>query len=157
MGAGILDLGRRGQGLWLPGRLALVVVLIALAGCSLFGTPEPELGPSEVVNRFYRWCIGYPGNPLVDREYRNSPDLAPTFIESVDTALASMDLGGADPLLLAQDIPERFTVDEAQISGDRATVIVNFYWGGSDVPSPREIELQLLDGAWLITHVRMVH
>jgi hypothetical protein len=130
----------------------LVIVVLAFAGCR---TREPEVGPAEVVNRFYRWCIGYPGNPLADREYRNHPDLAPSFIESVDAAVASMDLGGADPLLLAQDIPERFTVDEAEISGASATVIVNFYWGGNGTPSRREVDLEIIDGAWLITHVRM--
>jgi hypothetical protein len=131
----------------------VISVLLPLVACAAKG---PEVGPSEVVNRFYRWCIGYPGNPVADREYRNNPDLAPAFIESVDADLASMNRGGADPLLLAQDIPDRFTVDEAEVSGDRATVIVNFYWGGNDIPSRREVELQLVDGAWLITGVRIV-
>jgi hypothetical protein len=134
-------------------QLVLVLVLLMIAAC----TPkEPELGPTEVVTRFYRWCIGYPGNPVADREYRNNPDLAPSFIESVDVVVASGDGVGVDPLLLAQDIPERFTVDEAEISGDRATVIVNFYWGGNDHPSRRLVELQLTDGLWLITEVRSV-
>ena len=133
-------------------RLVLISVLL-MAACS---PKEPELGPAEVVTRFYRWCIGYPGNPVADREYRHNPDLAPSFIESVDAAVASMEGGAADPLLLAQDIPERFTVDEAEISGDRATVIVNFYWGGNDHPSPRLVELELTDRVWLITGVRMI-
>jgi hypothetical protein len=136
--------------------LRLVVlgcVLLLMAACA---SKEPELAPAEVVTRFYRWCIGYPGNPVVDREYRNNPDLAPSFIDSVDAVVASMDGGGADPLLLAQDIPERFTVDEAEVSGDRATVIVNFYWGGSDHPSRRLVELEATDGVWLITGIRTV-
>ena len=130
----------------------IVFLLLSLVAC---GTREPELGPAEVVTAFYRWCIGYPGNPVVDREYRNSPYLAPSFIESVDEVMGSMDRGGADPLLLAQDIPERFTVDEAEVDGAVATVGVNFYWSGNAIPSPRTIELALIDGTWLITHIRM--
>jgi hypothetical protein len=127
-----------------------VCALMVVSGCGLFSR-EPELSPQEVVTKFYRWYVGYPGNPLVDREYRESPYLADSFIDEVD------DMGEegfmACPFLLAQDIPERFTVDETEVSGDEATVMVKLYWGGNPTPTERRVDLRLMDGAWKITGV----
>lgn len=133
-------------------------ILIALALSLLLSScirpnQDPPLSPQEVVTKFYRWYIGYPGNPLVDKEYRASPYLAESFIQQVDETLSSFDRGGGDPFLLAQDIPEQFTVDEATVSGDRASVAISLYWGGNPTPSPRQIELALIDGQWKITHI----
>jgi len=128
----------------------ILVVALALGGCA-WVSREPELSPQEVVTKFYRWYIGYPGNPLVDRKYRESAYLAETFIQDVDEVLAG-DFR-ADPILLAQDIPERFTVEEAETSGEAATVRVHFYWSGNPTPSVRRVDLRLVDGEWKITDV----
>lgn len=135
--------------------IVLFLLSCGLSGCGLF-SPEPSMSPQEVVNEFYHWYIGYPGNPLVDKEYRNSPYLAESFIEHVDGTVASFELGSADPILLAQDIPERFTVGEAVISDGHAEVPVEFYWGGNPTPSERRVELEMIDGEWKITAVHMV-
>jgi hypothetical protein len=136
--------------------VAVLVGLLMLAGCGLFGPQEPPLSPTEVTNQFYRWYIGYPGNPLVDKAYRASPYLAESMIEEVDETLASFEVGGADPFLLAQDIPERFTVEAATVADDRATVRVYFYWwSGDENPSVREITLAKRDGEWKIIDVSM--
>ncbi|MBS3784975.1 MAG: hypothetical protein KGY78_11085, partial [Anaerolineae bacterium] len=50
----------------------ILVLAVASGGCASV-SGEPQLSPQEVVTKFYRWYIGYPGNPLVDREYRQSP------------------------------------------------------------------------------------
>jgi hypothetical protein len=128
-------------------------MVLTLGGCAWGVSGEPELSPQEVVTKFYRWYIGYPGNPLVDREYRQSPYLAESFIRDVDEILE----GGfrADPILLAQDIPERFAVEGAEISQDEATVMVSFYWGGNSTPARRWVDLLLIDGEWKITGVSM--
>ena len=132
--------------------LIAVPIILLLSGCVL-PTKEPSLSPQEVVTKFYRWYIGYPGNPLVDKEYRASPYLAKSFIQEVDETLASFDRGGGDPFLLAQDIPEQFTVDEANVSGNRASVAINLYWGENPTPSPRQVDLELIDDEWKITHI----
>jgi len=135
-------------------RISVVLaVVIVLSGCGLVSR-EPEMSPQEVVTKFYRWYIGYPGNPLVDREYRESPYLADSFMQEVDETLE----GGfrADPILLAQDIPERFSVDEADITGNQATVIVSLYWGGNPTPTTRRVDLTLIDREWRITDVSMI-
>jgi len=133
--------------------LFVLASVVALSGCGLISR-GPEMSPQEVVTKFYRWYIGYPGNPLVDREYRESSYLAESFIQEVDAALDGGVL--ADPILLAQDIPERFSVDEAETSGDEATVIISLYWGGNPTPTKREIDLEVLDGAWRIADVSMI-
>jgi hypothetical protein len=62
-------------------RLGLLLgIVLVLGGCAWVSS-EPEMSPQEVVTKFYRWYIGYPGNPLVDREYRESPYLAETYIQ----------------------------------------------------------------------------
>ncbi|MFO7741724.1 MAG: DUF3828 domain-containing protein [Anaerolineae bacterium] len=133
--------------------LIAIAVLIAVSGCGLISR-EPEMSPQEVVTKFYRWYIGYPGNPLVDREYRESPYLAESFVQEVDEALESQVM--ADPILLAQDIPERFSVDGAEISGDQASLTVSLYWGGNPTPSKRRVDLEIVDGEWRITDVSMI-
>ncbi len=142
--------------------LIALLLIIVLSGCGLI-SPEPEMNPQEVTTKFYRWYIGYPGNPLVDREYRESPYLADSFIKKVDELTAGSLI--ADPILLAQDIPERFTVqspqdnsaeDKTEISSGQAAVIVNFYWSGNPTPSKRLVDLKLIDGEWKITKVSMV-
>ncbi len=131
----------------------MLAMALAVGGCA-WTSREPELGPEEVVTKFFRWYIGYPGNPLVDREYRESPYLAESFIQDVDAVVE----GGfrVDPILLAQDIPERFSVDEAEVAEDRATVMVDFYWGGNATPSERRVDLALIGGEWQITDVSLV-
>ena len=124
-----------------------------LSGCSLLPAGTPETSPEEIVSKFYRWYIGYPGNPLVDQEYRASPYLAESFIQKVDEILASFVGGGYDPILLAQDIPESFVVDKAVISDNEASVIVRLYWSGNPLPSDRKISLKLIDGQWKIADI----
>jgi len=136
------------------GLLGLVAIVGTLGGCALVSY-EPELSPQEVVAKFYRWYIGYPGNPLVDREYRESPYLANSFVQELDETLD----GGlrADPILLAQDVPERFSVEEAEISDDEATVTISLYWGGNPMPTQRRVDLDLIDGEWKISDVSLIY
>ncbi len=59
----------------------------------------------------YTWELGYitqseeMHNPWVDGAYRESPFLAQSFVKNIDDLLASGGGLGADPLLLAQDLP----------------------------------------------------
>ena len=132
--------------------LIVLALCLLLSGCAWF-TPQPDIPPEQIVTRFYRWYIGYPGNPLVDREYRYSPYLSAGFIAEIDATLDGFTAGGADPILLAQDIPASFSIEQVTSSGDQAQVNVHFYWGGNPTPSPRQIDLLLVDGQWLIDGV----
>ena len=129
---------------------ALVLLGFLLSAC----TPAtPELGPAAVTAAFYRWYIGYPGNAVADDAYRTSPYLAPEMVAQVDALRATETRGGADPFLLAQDIPERCEVGEALVDGETARVPLQLYWAGNPTPTVRAVRLALLDGEWRIVGV----
>ncbi len=130
----------------------LVVLVLGVVACN---SPALTMTPEDVVDRFYRWYIGYPGNPLADREYRASPYLTKEFIEKVDSDLAAMRTGGVDPFLGAQDVPERFEVGEAELQDGLALVPVAFYWSGNPSPSHRNVELELDKREWKICRISL--
>lgn len=131
--------------------LILFALGLAMGGCRSAKTPE--LPPHQVAHEFYRWYIGYPGNPLVDKEYRSSPYLTDNLIAEIDQTLASFDQGAYDPILMAQNIPESFEIDEAETSGDRSTVIVRLFWGPRSSFTDLEIELVLTENKWKIDKI----
>lgn len=94
--------------------------------------------PAGVATAFYTWYLGYirsgaegePRNPLVDKAYRDHPLLAEALVEEVDQLLEGFDQGGYDPFLLAQDIPQNFTVDPGVIEN---TAVVHLKFGPDSV------------------------
>lgn len=123
-----------------------------------------QMAPEEVVASFYNWYLGYIGepaseemrNPLVDRAYRSSEYLTEEFIQKVDGILDSFVGGGYDPFLCAQDIPGSFTVDEAVVSGEEASVVVHEIWNpGTQYERITNIgvHLRLMDGQWKIADI----
>ncbi len=116
--------------------------------------------PDVVVASFYNRYVGYiendggaMRNPLADGFYRDCPELSETFVAAVDEAVASFDKGAFDPILLAQDVPERVAVGEAELVGDGARVTVEMFWGGNTEPSERVVTLERIDGNWEIVDV----
>jgi len=117
------------------------------------------LAPDTVVRNFYGWYLWYARggqemrNPLVDGAYRDSGYLTGRFADEIEQTLASFDQGGFDPLLMAQDFPERVEVVEAASAGDRASVKVQMFWGNNPTPSERSVTLVLTDEGWKIDAV----
>lgn len=103
--------------------------------------------PEQVVQDFYTWYLNYPGNPLVDRAYRSSKQLSSEFIQFLD----DFTQGGMqyDPVLCAQDVPNRISTALAQISGDKATVLVTTSFTNHSFSA----ELVQVNGDWLINKV----
>jgi hypothetical protein len=119
-------------------------------------SPLPEgpipVTPEGAAAGFYSWYIWYArevGNPLVDGVYRSSEYLTEGFVQKVDGIIASFDKGGYDPFLCAQDIPESFTVDEALVSGDRASLVVHTSFEGHTFV----VEAEQVNGRWAISDV----
>ncbi len=124
--------------------------------------PPAALAPEEVVEAFYGWYLGFMGdrssadfvNPLVEGLYRDSEHLSAGFITQIDTQLANRDeMGGGDPILLAQDVPVSVEVQEASVDAGEATVVLLRYWGGNPDPSPLVVHLRQENGRWLINNV----
>lgn len=153
-------------GIFSVGIVALLVVAV-LVGAGLYGGATAQEGartnadaPEQVVADFYDWYLGYIGkgetmrNPLVDGVYRECGYLTDDFVTEIDETLASFDQGAFDPILMAQDVPERIDVGASDVAGDKATVTVEMYWGGNPTPTERTVTLFKIDGAWKIAGVR---
>ena len=103
--------------------------------------------PEEIVEIFYNGYLAYDGNPLVDKEYQSNKMLTDSFITYLDEFTASGMM--YDPILCAQDRPERVVTGKAEISGDLAAVpmLSNF------ADHSFTVELHQVGGVWKINMV----
>ncbi len=132
----------------------------AEANAPVKGAPE-SLTPQQVTENFYNWYLATIGdrsdgsftNPLVEGLYRDSEYLTADFVARIDETLAGFTKGGFDPILLAQDIPVSFEVQEPSINDGTATVVVLRTWGGNPDPDPMVVHLVQENGRWLIDNV----
>ncbi len=139
--------------------IGLVVVgIIVWAGCETSAPSEAALmrTPEETVENFYHWYIGYTGNPIVDQVYRTSAYLMPEAIVNIDETIASFTHGAYDPFLCAQDKPQAFVVDEAEVSGDQASVMAHGVWNPktvAEVTNDIALELRKVGEVWKIAEI----
>jgi hypothetical protein len=115
--------------------------------------------PADVAANFYTWYIRYEGNPLVDNAYAEHPNLTEGFVARVEASLAAMkaeNQGGADPILLAQDVPVEVKTAADALSRTGATVKLDLFWGGNPTPSERIVTLTFDDRLWKIDKIAMV-
>lgn len=113
--------------------------------------------PAGSAKAFYTWYLGYIGdpateqfrNPLVDGAYRESGFLTAEFIDKVDTIIAGFNGGGYDPFLLAQALPQGFSVDPGYLPD---TAVVGLIFGEHSV---RMIQVEFVqeNGRWLIDDI----
>ncbi len=143
--------------------LTLVLTLAVFAsGCSsTTPTPEPTATasletPEIVAERFYSWYTSYPGNPIVEKAYRTSSELTPNAVKKADEIIASFTRGGYDPFLCAQDIPQGFIVDTANVSGEQASLKVHGVWNegtAREMQNDIEVTLNKTNDTWKIEGV----
>lgn len=108
--------------------------------------------PDGIVNAFYGWYLWYAqevGNPLVDGVYRSCDYLDEQFVLKVDEVITDFYRSGYDPFLCAQDIPDSFTVENANISGDVAQVVVHTSFEGHGF----SVVLQKTNDRWEISDI----
>ena len=150
------------RGKWFLGVLTLLALALLAwmpARASRNTNAREAATPEDVVSTFYDWYLEYIDhggemrNPLVDRAYRSRSELAPAFVSEVDEILATADKGAYDPILLAQDVPERIVVNRATVTGDTAQVKVEMFWSGNPTPSERTVTLSLAEGEWVMTGI----
>ncbi|MFO7634218.1 MAG: DUF3828 domain-containing protein [Caldilinea sp.] len=104
-----------------------LIILVAVAYATLAFVIFPSIAqpaPDRVVHNFFTWYIEYAqqSNPLVDKAYRSSNALSPEFVARLDEFTSGQMM--FDPILCAQDVPERITTAAPVISGSSATVKV---------------------------------
>jgi hypothetical protein len=110
-----------------------------------------ESTPEEVIEGFYRWYAGYPGNPLADGILASHPAVHQALVEKVDTILDAFENspGGHDPVLCAQDRPRDFRVEIVDRSTDSATATVYTEFEGHRI----YVGVAKVDGAWMIADI----
>jgi len=115
--------------------------------------------PESTAKAFYTWYLGYIGdrgsenfrNPLAEKAYREHPLLSQAFVEKVDTLFDEQGHIGSDPFLLAQDVPQNFSVDPGLEDG---TAIVHFPFG-SEFVSHVLVTMTQEGGRWLIEDITL--
>jgi len=113
--------------------------------------------PEGLAKAFYTWYLAYFGdraagemnNPLVDGAYRESGFLTDAFVQRADEELDAQTLGGGDPFLLAQDIPQAFSVDPGR---ETDTAIVHLQFGSNSVHH-LQLTFERQDGHLLIDRI----
>lgn len=118
--------------------------------------PAPEM----VVRSFYlQYLSSITGdgtarqNPLTDGTFREFSELSDEFVAEVAETIVSFDKGGADPILLAQDVPVELSVGDAVFAEGGASVTVEMFWGGNSEPSERVVTLERIEDRWQIVGV----
>jgi len=89
------------------------------------------------------------GNPLVERAYRQRPELSPEFVQNMDTLLDANEFLGYDPFLCAQDILQQIVVDGWQINGQDVLLKINSSFTGHSF----QVALRKQDSQWFINDV----
>jgi hypothetical protein len=137
----------------LAGLIVLLAFLMSACSSPIPAAAEPvsmpDVSPEQVVQEFYYWYAGYPGNVLVDKAYQTHPSLTADFIASADSG--KYQGIQADPIICAQDFADAFNAGEAAISGSTAAVRVTSSWGNEI-----DVELKIEDGAWKIDNFKCV-
>lgn len=123
------------------------------------GVDSPEaiaaMSPLELTESFYRWHVGFPGNPLLHTRDKWREYFTPAFIQQVEEILAPREGpgGGFDPFLCAQDIPAELAFAEEERSADEVTIRVQKLWGPGSPASELTVHLVRLDGRWWIARI----
>lgn len=142
--------------------VAVLAVALLPAGYLTMQTQAAEREAAEaagVTESFYRWYVNYPGNPIVEQAYRESPLVTERFVSEMDAAIEAMRAagpGGADLILCAQDIPGEMRYGAAALEGVSATTVVEQVWNpGTEFEQVREVQVELeqVDGEWLIDEI----
>lgn len=138
--------------------LLMLILVAAIGSCdrvplqSISPNDPLAMSPEEVVESFYNWYLAYPGNPN-QSAYRTSPFLTESLMDRTAEIVAGFQMGGFDPFLCAQDIPDKIYVDRAVVSEASAEVKITSSFQG------HEFKVQLIqeEGEWKIDWVRCGH
>jgi hypothetical protein len=115
--------------------LLLVLTFLCLLGpAALAGVPPSQpasSSPEQAIEVFYRWYLGEvkaEREPLQNGTLRSYGILTDSLMRSLEKMQKDDELD-VDPILQAQDAPERFKVRKANLNGETGTVEVELWYG----------------------------
>jgi len=115
------------------------------------------MAPEEVAKTFYTWYIEslYSPNPeqMTPDAYKQTGYLTEELVQKIDEAKEKMRQQGGqgfDPILYAQDVPQHVRVEQVDVQGEQATVLLSSSFPGHLL----EIDLQQIDGIWRISGIQ---
>lgn len=134
----------------------LSLVIVAAISPAFAQEAAVETDILNAVHGFYEWMqdytetdeTGHFRNLVVDRAYRNSEYLTPSFISAIDR-LASESLH-YDPFTCAQDFYHRLDAQIIEATDEQATVMLMTYFGSNPYPHNFTAQLARDDGDWKI-------
>jgi hypothetical protein len=114
------------------------------------------MAPEEVVKTFYTWYIEgwYSQNPehMLPDAYKQTGYLTDELTQKIDQAREEMRQSGPgyDPILYAQDVPQHVRVEQVDVQGGQATVLISSSFPGHFL----EITLQQANDTWVIAGIQ---
>lgn len=111
---------------------------------------QESITPRGVTESFYTWYLEQvPASESLAEDY---PFLTDALNARIQEQRGKPVLGGGDPVLCAQDIPNHFAVDEVMVGEDEATMLVREFFSGN--PQPHTLTVRLMhDEQWLIDDI----
>lgn len=134
----------------------LLAAALLVGGCTALvqvrtTPPAPDLHPAgQAANHFYRWYQTRKGDPLEERAFRHSADLASEAIIRIDRLLdARAGKSAPDPILCGATRTAQVTVGEVRVGEAGAAVPVTL----SGLPGPIQLLLVQRGEVWRITEI----
>ena len=120
--------------------LVMVVLLGGVSGCAAQSAAAlPQTAPEEIVEAFYAWYLG--DRASGPKNLAESEFISEIYIKAMEEAGP----GGGANMICAQDFPDEVRVEDVQIEGDQANVVVKTSFG-----SEIRIDLNVENGQWMI-------
>jgi hypothetical protein len=114
-------------------------------------------GPEQTVETFYRWYIdqvNHEKDPIRDGSLRANGTLTDDLVQRFEKLFAETEEAiDADPVLEAQDVPERIKVRPAKLHGTEGTVEIEMWFGD---PKPYVLTVGVVQekGRWKIRSIQ---
>jgi hypothetical protein len=125
------------------------------AGATIAPTAPISPDPDTVTQNYYNWYLDCTnqhltgtstGSKQVDCAFNKTGALTDSLVTTLQQAIMY------DPILCAQNIPDKLTFDKSVITNGTATVMVHTIWGAGS-PGNIQVGLQQLSNVWKINSI----
>lgn len=114
------------------------------------GTASPSTDkPEKTVEEFYKWYMGYSGNPLTDGAYKSHKSMTNDLIEKIEKDVSKKN--GYDPFLCSKNKATGLSIGTPQTAGNFSSVIVSI--SSANMITLPKVNLQLLNNVWKMVNI----